>query len=57
MENLPPEFRSSSTLGRRLAILLALAFILLILLAWMTIYLLDAAGSIDLDPFTLIATG
>ncbi|GGA88789.1 hypothetical protein GCM10011491_15740 [Brucella endophytica] len=56
METPPPELQPSSTLGRRLAILVALALILLAALAWMTIYLLDAAGAINIDPLTFTAS-
>ncbi|MBB2972062.1 hypothetical protein [Mesorhizobium sp. RMAD-H1] len=54
--NRPPELLPASSLGKRLAFLLALAFILLALLAWMTISLLDAAGGLDIDPLTFTAT-
>ncbi|WP_420960317.1 hypothetical protein [Brucella sp. IR073] len=56
METPPPELLPPSTLGRRLAILVALAVILLTALIWMTIYLLDATGHIDIDPFTFTAS-
>ncbi|GAB1580576.1 hypothetical protein [Phyllobacterium phragmitis] len=54
--NRPPELLPASSLGKRLAFLLALAFILLALLAWMTISLLDATGGLDIDPLTFTAT-
>jgi hypothetical protein len=56
MDNPTPEPLPPSSLGRRLVILLALAFFLLVVLAWMTIYLLDATGHIDIDPMTFIAS-
>ncbi|PYE89326.1 hypothetical protein [Phyllobacterium leguminum] len=55
MDNSPPELAPPSTLGKRLIILLALAFILLAALAWMTVALLDATGRIDIDPLTFTA--
>ncbi|KXF78966.1 hypothetical protein ATN84_04215 [Paramesorhizobium deserti] len=54
--NRPPELLPASSLGKRLAILLALAFFLLALLVWMTISLLDAAGGLSIDPLTFTAT-
>jgi len=54
--NSPPELVPASSLGRRLAFLLALALILLVLLVWMTVSLLDATGGLTIDPLTFTAT-
>ncbi|WP_147272159.1 hypothetical protein [Phyllobacterium salinisoli] len=56
LNNRPPELLPASALGKRLAILLALAFALLLLLAWMTIALLDPTGGLAIDPLTFTAT-
>ncbi|PRD43418.1 hypothetical protein C5748_12070 [Phyllobacterium phragmitis] len=56
LNNRPPEFLPASALGKRLAILLALAVILLLALAWMTVALLDATDGLSIDPLTFTAT-
>ena len=56
MAEQPPEGAGrKGTLGRRLLILMILAILLVIALVWMSIYLFDPNGAIDLDDFGIFA--
>ena len=56
MAKQPPEGTGHrTTLGRRLLILMILAVLLVIALVWMSIYLFDPNGTIDLDDFGISA--
>ncbi len=56
MAKQPPEGAGrKTTLGRRLLILMILAILLVIALVWMSVYLFDPNGGLDLDDFGIFA--
>ncbi|MBB4093603.1 hypothetical protein HGG72_00600 [Ochrobactrum pecoris] len=56
MAKQPPEGVGRKTaLGRRLLILMILAILLVIALVWMSIYLFDPNGGLDLDDLDIFA--